>query len=128
MKFVFLTVLVVIASCIDAKSITETVQQRDMADFIANQLGLAPIWTQIQNLGGTFAQEIIMEGFQLIMAGGKTKLDAARKVFDKLVDDLTNHGIQSLQAAAQMVQNAIKEVANILSIKNWNFFFKIKQF
>jgi hypothetical protein len=118
MKFVFLTVLVVIASCIDAKSIPETVQQRDMADFIANQLGLAPIWAQIQNLGGTFAQEIIMEGFQLIMAGGKTKLDAARKVFDKLVDDLTNHGIQSLQAAAQMVQNAIREVANIISIKN----------
>ncbi len=128
MKFVFLTVLVVIASCIDAKSIPETVQQRDMADFIANQLGLAPIWTQIQNLGGTFDQEIIMEGFQLIMAGGKSKLDAARKVFDKLVDDLTNHGIQSLQAAAQMVQNAIREVANIISIKNWNFFFQIKQF
>ena len=115
MKFVFLTVLMVIATCIEAKSIPQTVQQRDMADFIANQLGLGAIWTQIQNLGGTFAQEIVMEGFQLIMAGGKQKLDAARQVFDKLVDDLTNHGIQSLQAATQMVQNAIKEVADILS-------------
>ncbi len=115
MKFVFLTVLVVIASCIEAKSIPEVVQQRDLADFVANQLGLGAIWPQIQNLGGTLAQEIFMEGFQLIMAGGKQKLDAARQIFAKLVDDLTNHGIQSLQTATEMVKNAIKEVASLIS-------------
>jgi exonuclease VII small subunit len=118
MKLIFLTVLVVLsASCLEAKSIPTTnviIQNRGMADLISNQLGLGAIWSQINALGGNFASEIVMEGVQLILAGATDKLAAAKAVFAKLVDDLTNHGIVSLQTATQMIQNSIKEVANLL--------------
>ena len=54
------------------------------------------------------------EGTQLIFAG-REKLEAAKQVFATLVDELTNHGIQTAQTAVNFVKEAIKEVAAILS-------------
>ena len=85
-----------------------------MADFIANQLGLGAVWETIQALGGNSVSQIIEEGLQLIVAG-KDKMAQAQVIFAQLVSALKDHGVVTLQAATQMVQNAIKQVAELLS-------------
>ena len=66
-------------------------------------------------MGSTVVNEIISEGIQLMIMGATDKLAQAQVIFNQLVDDLTAHGTQSLQAATEMVQNAIKQVAELLS-------------
>jgi stress-induced morphogen len=95
----------------------QSVQQRDLQDFIINQLGLGAVWSIIQNLGSGFVSQIMSEGIQLLMAG-QDKLNQAKQVFNELVDELTNHGIQTAQTAAQMVAQAINKVNGILTGKS----------
>jgi stress-induced morphogen len=90
--------------------------QRGIQDFIINELGLGAVWSIIQNLGSGFVSQIMSEGLQLLVSG-KDKLKQAQAVFAELVDELTNHGIQTAQAAAQMVAQAINKVNGILSGK-----------
>lgn len=51
---------------------------------------------------------------QLVVAG-QEKYNQALAVFNQLVEDLTGHGVQSLQTASQMVAQAINKVSQILS-------------
>jgi len=97
----------------EVAAILSSSQKRSIQDLIINQLGLGAIWDQIQVLGNGFVSQIISEGMQLVFAG-KDKLAAAQAVFANLVDELTNHGIQTAQTAVNMVKEAIKEVAEIL--------------
>ena len=59
------------------------------------------------------------EGMALVFAG-QEKLKLAQAVFNNLVDQLTNHGIQTAQTAANMVKEAIKQVSAILSNSKFN--------
>ena len=90
------------------------IEQRDLSDFIVNQLGLGPVWDIIQEVGNGAVQQIISEGLQLIVAG-QEKFNKAKEVFNQLVSDLKDHGIQSIQTATQMVSQAINQVSQILS-------------
>lgn len=91
-----------------------SVQQRGLQDFVINELGLGSVWTIIQEVGNGAVSQIVSEGLQLVVAG-QDKLKQAQAVFQQLVEDLTGHGIQTLQTASQMVAQAIKKVSQILS-------------
>ena len=121
MKFVFLTLLVVLVSCLEAKTIPvqEMEHIRNINDLIINQLGLGNVWDTIQQLGNGFVAQIMSEGMALVFAG-QEKLKLAQAVFNNLVDQLTNHGIQTAQTAANMVKEAIKQVSAILSNSKFN--------
>ena len=90
------------------------IEQRDMSDFIINQLGLGPIWDIIQEVGNGAVSQIISEGLQLIVSG-QEKFNKAKEVFAQLVSDLKDHGVQTVQTASQMVAQAINQVSQILS-------------
>ena len=114
MKLLFVTVLVVLASAsIDARAIQQN-HQKDLADFVINQLGLAPVLETIQGLGTNAVAQILSEGMQLLVSG-KDKLAQAQAIFAQLVSDLKDHGIQTAQTASAMVAQAIRDVAAILS-------------
>ena len=49
---------------------------------------------------------------------GNGKLALAKQVFDELVDELTNHGKQSIYAASQMVAQAINKVSQIITARD----------
>ena len=109
MKLFLVTLLVVLASAsIDARAIKEN-QQKDLADFIVNQLGLASVWEEIQNLGANTVAQLIQEGLQLLTSG-KEVVAQAKEIFDKLVQDLINH----TGTASGLVQVAIAQVAELL--------------
>ena len=109
MKLFLVTLLVVLASAsIDARAIKEY-QQKDLADFIVNQLGLASVWEEIQNLGANTVAQLIQEGLQLLTSG-KEVVAQAKEIFDKLVQDLINH----TGTASGLVQAAIAQVAELL--------------
>ena len=121
MKLIYLTVLVVLASCIEAKTIPLEHQNRDVADFLLNVIGLQGVWDEIQNLGGTFVAQILNEATQLIFAG-QDVLSQAQAIFAQLVADLTSH----TGNAASIVQLAINQVAEILKSKNYINILRIK--
>ena len=82
------------------------------------------VWATIQQLGNGFVAQIMSEGMALVFAG-QEKLKQAQAVFANLVDQLTNHGIQTAQTAANMVKEAIKEVSAILSNSNFCSYFEL---
>merc|ERR1712127_453580 len=84
-------------------------EKRDLADFIVNQLGLASVWEEIQNLGANTVAQLIQEGLQLLTSG-KEVVAQAKEIFDKLVQDLINH----TGTASGLVQAAIAQVAELL--------------
>ena len=76
----------------------------------------------IQSLGNNFVSQIMSEGMQLVFAG-RDKLAQAQAVFGQLVSDLKDHGVVSLQTATQLVKDAIKQVAELLSNYSYHIFY-----
>ena len=64
-------------------------------------LGLSAVWDEIKNLGNSVLGELMTVAAKLLFAG-KEKLNQAKDIFGKLVDDLTNHAgdASSIVAAA----------------------------
>ena len=119
MKFLILSILIIVASSfIDAVPIEKT-NQRDISDFIVNSLGLGTVWSEIQNTGSNLVATLISEGMQLLFAG-KEVVAQAKAILAQLVADLTNH----TNTASTLVAAAVSQISEIL--KSNSFYLKQK--
>ena len=112
MKFIILTIFVLIASCYIEAVPVEKNNQRDVSDFIVNTLGLGSVWSEIQGAGSNLVATLISEGMQLLFAG-KEIVAQAKVVLAQLVSDLTNH----TNTASTLVAAAVSQIAEILKSK-----------
>ena len=77
--------------------------------FYLSIYSLGAIWDQIQALGNGSVQQILEEGFALLISG-QVVLQQAKEIFAQLVNDLTAH----TSTASTLVATAIAAVAELL--------------